>query len=95
MQLNKPALSKVLNPYSLLCEKRMPEWVVPKAPTVWNMQKKTAELKECIVQTNNEQDGVKRRGSTNESNGKSPCVQKRTSNQPMRSTVNDFSKAHE
>ena len=74
---------KILNPYSVLCEKRMPEWVVPKAPKVWNMQKKTAEVKECIVQTKNGQDGAKRRGSTNESNGKSPCVQKRTSNQPM------------
>ena len=61
----------------------MPEWVVPKAPKVWNMQKRTAYVKECMVQTKHEQDCEQRRGSTNESNGKAPCVQKRTSNQQM------------
>ena len=73
----------------------MPEWVVPKAPKVWNMQKKTAEWKKCVVQKKNEQDGEKIRSSTNEINGKASCVQKTNIKSTNESTVDDFIQAHE
>ena len=65
---------KILDPYTVVKEKELPEWVVPKAPKVWDMKKKTAEWKECIVQKKNEQKSDKRCSSAEKSNGKKPCT---------------------
>ena len=33
---------KILDPYCVVNEKKMPEWVVPQVPKVWSIEKKTA-----------------------------------------------------
>ena len=65
---------KILNPYAVVKEKEMPEWVVPKAPKIWDVKKKTAEWNDCVVQKKNEMDGDKRCSSTEKKNGKKPCT---------------------
>ena len=41
---------KVLDPYSVLDEKRIPERVSPKAPKLWTIERSTVEWKEMNVQ---------------------------------------------
>ena len=65
---------KILDPYAVIARKEMPEWVVPKAPKVWDVKKKTAEWQKCIVQKTNEQNSDRRCSAAEKNNGKKPCT---------------------
>ena len=66
---------KLLDPYSVVCEKKMPEWVVPKVPKVWRMEKKTAECTIINVPNGQGQNCTNMDKSTNEQQIKSFNVQ--------------------
>ena len=81
---------KLLDPYSLvMCEKKMAEWVVPKVPKIWRMEKKTAECSTINVPKANVSESMYMDKSTNEEQIKASHVQssKRNESKDQRTMV--------
>ena len=83
---------RILDPYSVVSEKKMPEWVVPRVPKLWNIEKKTAICSSINVRKENESTNVEQTkvphvqsSQTNESKGQRMMVSAKRMDKLLRS----------
>ena len=83
---------RILDPYSVVSEKKMPEWVVPRVPKLWSIEKKAAKCSSINVRTENESTNVEQTkvprvqsSQTNESKGQRTMVSAKRMDKLLRS----------
>ena len=83
---------RILDPYSVVSEKKMPEWVVPRVPKLWSIEKKAAKCSSINVRTENESTNVEQTkvprvqsSQTNESKGQCTMVSAKRMDKLLRS----------